>query len=277
MKVALGYLSSAGVPGRYMGKTACYATQLIYWEFITGLRSTSTLQLKKSSNNLSKYIKNAKNGSVTVSNIQKMYNSIDSKLKAYGEKAKGYKYSYDTKPEGYAKKTVNFATSMKDAKGCSKIEGKQISKKATYKYEYKMKLLYPSRYTDYKIVNGSGQKASGTNGKFTLSVSKGGYITIKSKKSIQEYKEAFYLTFKQNVSGSYKTFCINVKAFFMIRVALGFYFFERRSESASHFIKQCCAESITQISIIEVVDRTPESIITVTTFRYKTVDVGIPF
>ena len=65
-------------------------------------------------------------------------------------------------------------------------------------------------------------------------------------------------------------FCINVKAFFMIRVALGFYFFERRSESASHFIKQCCAESITQISIIEVVDRTPESIITVTTFRYKT-------
>lgn len=213
MKDALGYLSSAGVPGRYMGKTACYATQLMYWEFITGLRSTSTLQLKKSSNNLSKYIKNAKNGSVTVSNIQKMYNSIDSKLKSYGEKAKGYKYSYDTKPEGYAKKTVDFATSMKDAKGKSTLNGNQISKKATYQYEYKMKLLYPSRYTDYKIVNGSGQKASGTNGKFTLSVSKGGYITIKSKKSIQEYKEAFYLTFKQNVSGSYKTFAGTNSAF----------------------------------------------------------------
>lgn len=220
MKDALGYLSAAGVPGRYMGKTACYATQLMYWEFITGLRSTSTLQLKKSSNNLSKYIKNAKNGSVTVANIQKMYNSIDSKLKSYGEKAKGYKYSYDTKPEGYAKKTVDFATSMKDAKGKSTLNGNQISKKATYKYEYKMKILYPSRYTDYKIVNGSGQKASGTNGKFSLSV-KGNTITIKSKKSIQEYKEAFYLTFKQNVSGSYKTFAgtnspfgVNVKESF---------------------------------------------------------------
>lgn len=56
-----------------------------------------------------------------------------------------------------------------------------------------------------KIVNGSGQKASGTNGKFSLSV-KGNTITIKSKKSIQEYKEAFYLTFMQNVSGTYKTF-----------------------------------------------------------------------
>ena len=204
MKDALGYLSSAGVPGRYMGKTACYATQLMYWEFITGLRSTSTLQLKKSSNNLSKYIKNAKNGSVTVSNIQKMYNSIDSKLKSYGEKAKGYKYSYD-KPVGYEKYPSNFATTMKDAKSKPTIKGEQISKKATYKYEYKMKLLYPSRYTDYKIVNGSGHKASGTNGKFSLSV-KGNTITIKSKKSIQEYKEAFYLTFKQNVSGSYKTF-----------------------------------------------------------------------
>lgn len=221
MKDALGYLSAAGVPGRYMGKTACYATQLMYWEFITGLRSTSTLQLKKSSNNLSKYIKNAKNGSVTVANIQKMYNSIDSKLKAYGEKAQCYKYTYDRNNK--AKKShqlYNIATTMKDAKSKGYLEGKQINKKATYQYEYKMELQHASRYTDYKIVNGSGGKASGTNGKFSLSV-KGNTITIKSKKSIQEYKEAFYLTFKQNVSGSYKTFAgtnspfgVNVKESF---------------------------------------------------------------
>ena len=45
---------------------------------------------------------------------------------------------------------------------------------------------------------------------------------------------------------------------------------------SDRFIKQCSAESVTQISIIEVMDWTPEAIITVTSFRYKTMDVWIP-
>lgn len=70
---------------------------------------------------------------------------------------------------------------------------------------------------------------------------------------------------------------IYVKTFLMLLVTAGFDFFKGRSSQNFHFVKQGSAEGVAQEGIIEVADAAPETIVTVSAFRNKTVDMGIPF
>ncbi len=70
---------------------------------------------------------------------------------------------------------------------------------------------------------------------------------------------------------------IYVETFLMLPVTAGFDFFKGRSGHGFHFVKQGSAEGVTQEGIVEVADVPPETIITVSAFRNKTVDMGIPF
>ena len=72
-------------------------------------------------------------------------------------------------------------------------------------------------------------------------------------------------------------FGINIEAMLVLGVTACFHFFERRTDSVFHFIKESGTESVTEIIVIKVFDMTPEAIITVAAFRKETVDVGIPF
>ena len=63
----------------------------------------------------------------------------------------------------------------------------------------------------------------------------------------------------------------------MLLITAGFNFFKGRSDQSFHFVKQGSAEGVTQEGIVEVADVPPETIITVSAFRNKTVDMGIPF
>lgn len=70
---------------------------------------------------------------------------------------------------------------------------------------------------------------------------------------------------------------IYVETFLMLLVTAGLDFFKGRSDHGFHFVKQGSAEGIAQEGIVEVVDVPPETIVTVSAFRNKTVDMGIPF
>lgn len=83
--------------------------------------------------------------------------------------------------------------------------------------------------------------------------------------------------FCYNFGVTFVWFGIDVKTFFMIRVALGFYFFEGGTKFSFHFIKECSSESVAQVSVIKMMDRSPETIIAETTFRDQAMDMGIPF
>ena len=63
----------------------------------------------------------------------------------------------------------------------------------------------------------------------------------------------------------------------MFPVAAGLDCFERGADPVFHFIKESGAEGVTKENIVKVMDITPETIITVATFRNEAVDVGIPF
>ena len=63
----------------------------------------------------------------------------------------------------------------------------------------------------------------------------------------------------------------------MIVIALGFHFFERRTNDGFHFIKKSCAKSNTQVCIVKMIDMTPETIIAIATFGNKAVNMRIPF
>ena len=63
----------------------------------------------------------------------------------------------------------------------------------------------------------------------------------------------------------------------MLLVTAGFDFFKGRSGQSFHFVKQGSAEGVTQEGIIEVADVAPETIVTVSAFRNKTMDMGVPF
>lgn len=72
-------------------------------------------------------------------------------------------------------------------------------------------------------------------------------------------------------------FGIDIESLFMLAVTVGFYFFERRSDLGFQFIEKSRTESITEIVVVKVFYMTPETVIAVTTFREKTVDIRIPF
>ena len=71
--------------------------------------------------------------------------------------------------------------------------------------------------------------------------------------------------------------CIYVKTFLMLLITAGFNFFKGRSDQSFHFVKQGSAEGVAQEGIIEMVDVAPETIVTVSAFRNKTMDMGVPF
>ena len=71
--------------------------------------------------------------------------------------------------------------------------------------------------------------------------------------------------------------CIDIETVFMFPVAAGLDCFERGADPVFHFIKESGAEGVTKESIVNVMDITPEAIITVSPFRNEAVDVGIPF
>lgn len=72
-------------------------------------------------------------------------------------------------------------------------------------------------------------------------------------------------------------FGIHIEALFMLPIAAGFYLFKGRADFVFHFIKKGGTESIAEVSIIEMMDVAPESVITVAAFRNETMDVWVPF
>ena len=63
----------------------------------------------------------------------------------------------------------------------------------------------------------------------------------------------------------------------MLAVAFRFYFFKGRTYFVFHFIEESRAESIAEIVVVKVFYMTPETVIAVTAFGKKAVDVRIPF
>ena len=63
----------------------------------------------------------------------------------------------------------------------------------------------------------------------------------------------------------------------MLGVTFRFYFFERRSNPVFQFIEKSSTESVAEIVVVKVFYMTPETVITVTAFGKKAVNVGIPF
>lgn len=72
-------------------------------------------------------------------------------------------------------------------------------------------------------------------------------------------------------------FCIDIKALFMLCVALRFDFFKRRGKDGFHFVQKCRTESITKKGIVKVIDITPEAVITKPAFGEKAMNMRIPF
>ncbi len=72
-------------------------------------------------------------------------------------------------------------------------------------------------------------------------------------------------------------FCIDIKAFFVVTVAGSLRFFKRRIKLCFHLVQKGGAESVTEISVVKIIDIAPEPVIAVATFRNKAVDVRVPF
>ena len=72
-------------------------------------------------------------------------------------------------------------------------------------------------------------------------------------------------------------FGIDIEAFVMEAVHLSFGLFEGRTEALFHKIKKDGPEGIAEISVVEVGDMTPGTVIRNATFREQTVDMGVPF
>ena len=71
-------------------------------------------------------------------------------------------------------------------------------------------------------------------------------------------------------------FGIHVETFFVFPVAEGFYFFKGRTDFCLHLIKQDGTEGIAQVSVVEMIDIAPETIVTVPAFGNETVDMWVP-
>ena len=69
----------------------------------------------------------------------------------------------------------------------------------------------------------------------------------------------------------------NIKPIFVFRVTFGFDFFEGSTDVEFHFIEKSSAKRVAKVSIVEMPDMPPESIIAVSAFRDKTMDMRIPF
>ncbi len=72
-------------------------------------------------------------------------------------------------------------------------------------------------------------------------------------------------------------FGIDIEAVFVFFVNGSFNFFEGRTDFRFHFIQECCLKGLAEITIIKVLDGTPEGIIRKTSFGKKAVNMWIPF
>lgn len=72
-------------------------------------------------------------------------------------------------------------------------------------------------------------------------------------------------------------FGVDIEAVFMLAVAFCLHLFERRSDLVFKFIEKSSLESMTEIVVVKMFYMTPETIITVTAFGKKAVDVRVPF
>lgn len=72
-------------------------------------------------------------------------------------------------------------------------------------------------------------------------------------------------------------FGIDIEAVLVFPVAASLRFFKRRADLSFQFIQEYSAESVAQISIVEIMGVAPETIVAVTAFRNKAMDMGVPF
>ena len=72
-------------------------------------------------------------------------------------------------------------------------------------------------------------------------------------------------------------FGIYVETFLVFPVAARLDFFKGGTNHVFHFIEQGSAEGVAQECIVKVTDVAPKSIVAVSSFRNKTVDMGVPF
>lgn len=71
--------------------------------------------------------------------------------------------------------------------------------------------------------------------------------------------------------------CIYVETFFVLLVTAGLDFFKGGSDPGLHFVKQGSAEGIAQEGIVKIIDVAPETVVAVSSFRNKAVDMRVPF
>lgn len=71
--------------------------------------------------------------------------------------------------------------------------------------------------------------------------------------------------------------CIYIETFFVLPVTTGLDFFKGGSDHGFHFVKQGSAEGIAQEGIVKIIDAAPESVVAVSSFRNKAVDMRVPF
>ena len=72
-------------------------------------------------------------------------------------------------------------------------------------------------------------------------------------------------------------FGINVKAVFVFAIDFRFDLLKRRSDAFFQFVEQDCLERSTKIGVVEIFYGTPETVIRISPFGKKAMDVGIPF
>lgn len=72
-------------------------------------------------------------------------------------------------------------------------------------------------------------------------------------------------------------FGVNIKTMFMLFIAGSLYFLEGRTENGFHFIQESGTEGVPKVSVVEMLYIAPESVITVSAFGDKAMDMRIPF
>ena len=70
---------------------------------------------------------------------------------------------------------------------------------------------------------------------------------------------------------------IDIETIFIFAIDESFRFFERRADTAFHFVEEGSLESFAEVSVMEMSDGAPEAVIRVTAFGDEAVDMGVPF
>lgn len=72
-------------------------------------------------------------------------------------------------------------------------------------------------------------------------------------------------------------FCINIKSIFVFLIYIRLYLFEGGTNPFFEFIQQDSLKRLTEVRIVEVFYIAPESVVRISAFGKKTVDVRVPF